>query len=85
VLVLPGENELRSLALGILRVVRGEEVAHDYCPPSWGRIDGPPISTEPLPGSLAAEPWRAPPEAFGVVATPGSGDPAVEAPAVVLS
>ncbi|HXP98294.1 MAG TPA: butyrate kinase [Telmatospirillum sp.] len=28
--VLPGENELESLALGVLRVLNGEEVAHDY-------------------------------------------------------
>ncbi|MBP2652813.1 MAG: butyrate kinase [Firmicutes bacterium] len=28
--VLPGENELESLALGTLRVLRGEETAHEY-------------------------------------------------------
>jgi butyrate kinase len=28
--ILPGENELESLALGILRVMRGEETAHEY-------------------------------------------------------
>lgn len=30
VLVLPGERELRALALGILRVLRGEEESRDY-------------------------------------------------------
>jgi butyrate kinase len=30
VAILPGENELESLALGILRVMRGEEHAHEY-------------------------------------------------------
>lgn len=28
--ILPGENELESLALGVLRVMRGEEIAHEY-------------------------------------------------------
>lgn len=30
VVVLPGENEMRSLALGMLRVLRGEEAASEY-------------------------------------------------------
>ncbi|GAK61029.1 probable butyrate kinase 1 [Candidatus Vecturithrix granuli] len=29
--ILPGENELESLALGALRVLQGEEQAYDYC------------------------------------------------------
>ena len=29
--VLPGENEMESLAKGTLRVLRGEEQAHNYC------------------------------------------------------
>ncbi|MEL7567895.1 MAG: butyrate kinase [Dehalobacterium sp.] len=29
--VIPGENELRALALGGLRVLTGEEEAHEYC------------------------------------------------------
>ena len=29
--ILPGENELESLALGALRVLRGEEQAREYC------------------------------------------------------
>lgn len=28
--VLPGENEMESLALGVLRVLRGEEEAHTF-------------------------------------------------------
>lgn len=32
VLVLAGENELESLALGVLRVVRGTEQAHEFAP-----------------------------------------------------
>ncbi len=28
--ILPGENELESLALGVLRVLRGEEQAYEY-------------------------------------------------------
>lgn len=28
--IIPGENELESLALGVLRVMRGEEQAHEY-------------------------------------------------------
>jgi butyrate kinase len=30
VLVFPGENEMRALALGALRVLSGEETARDY-------------------------------------------------------
>jgi len=30
VLVMPGENELEALALGALRILRGEEVCHEY-------------------------------------------------------
>lgn len=33
VTVVPGENELESLALGTLRVLRGEEAAHEFTPP----------------------------------------------------
>ena len=39
VMVLPGENELESLALGALRILRGEEEAHEF-------IDGAPRETK---------------------------------------
>lgn len=39
VIVLPGENELESLALGALRILRGEEGTHEF-------IDGTPRETE---------------------------------------
>ena len=32
VVVLPGENEMEALALGALRLLRGEESAHEFHP-----------------------------------------------------
>ena len=40
VVVIPGENEMEALALGGLRILRGEEEAHRYhpvCPMTEGR------------------------------------------------
>jgi butyrate kinase len=31
--IVPGENELEALAFGALRVLRGEESAHEFVPP----------------------------------------------------
>jgi butyrate kinase len=30
IIVIPGEDEMRALALGVLRVLRGEEKAKEY-------------------------------------------------------
>jgi len=38
VIVMPGEDEMRALALGCLRVLRGEETAHEY-PCSVDRLE----------------------------------------------
>ena len=32
VVVMPGENEMRALALGLLRILRGQERAQEYQP-----------------------------------------------------
>ena len=38
VLIMPGENELESLAWGALRILKGEEKAHTYREPRKPRI-----------------------------------------------
>lgn len=39
VIVVPGEDELKALALGCLRVLRGEDVARTYPQPAEGAVD----------------------------------------------